>query len=266
MLSFVSRYGSSKGFGCQKKSVSTRVLEAGIGKGELLRYLSAHAADSPTDHDRFRLHGFDIKDVAPAVARLKTEFPETSWDDVVRHSPDGTWPFSNSSFDIVVSNQVLEHVEDLDGFFSECFRILRPGGFAIHVFPTRRMLVEPHLLVPMVHHVKSERMQIAVLRTLYGLGLMKGGPWAKRHAERDIDYLQRATFYRTWRDVAAQATAAGFDAVPLHSLCYFGLPVCRNNQAHRLNFIKQRHRDVVSISVAQWLIPVTLLLRRTQDP
>lgn len=54
---------------------------------------------------------------------------------------DATYPehnmlaltFADASFDFVLSNQVLEHVEG-DPFhaISECARILRPGGIAIH--------------------------------------------------------------------------------------------------------------------------------------
>ncbi len=37
-------------------------------------------------------------------------------------------PFANASFDVVVSNSVLEHLPKLDATFQEVFRILKPGG------------------------------------------------------------------------------------------------------------------------------------------
>ena len=36
--------------------------------------------------------------------------------------------FDNDEFDIVLSSQVLEHVEDVDSYINECNRVLRPGG------------------------------------------------------------------------------------------------------------------------------------------
>ena len=39
-----------------------------------------------------------------------------------------TMPFRDCEFDAVVSNAVLEHVEDLDSVAAECARVLRPGG------------------------------------------------------------------------------------------------------------------------------------------
>lgn len=36
--------------------------------------------------------------------------------------------FGNEEFDVVLSSQVLEHVEDVSSYLSECNRVLKPGG------------------------------------------------------------------------------------------------------------------------------------------
>jgi SAM-dependent methyltransferase len=41
---------------------------------------------------------------------------------------DGTLPLDEGSVDLVLSTQVLEHVEDPALYLSECARVLRPGG------------------------------------------------------------------------------------------------------------------------------------------
>lgn len=38
------------------------------------------------------------------------------------------WPLENNSVDFIVSDFVLEHVEDPEVFFNEAYRILKPGG------------------------------------------------------------------------------------------------------------------------------------------
>lgn len=38
------------------------------------------------------------------------------------------WPIADNSVDCVVSNQVVEHLSDLDHFFSEASRVLKIGG------------------------------------------------------------------------------------------------------------------------------------------
>jgi SAM-dependent methyltransferase len=40
-------------------------------------------------------------------------------------------PFDDGAFDVVVSNQVIEHLADTDCFVSEIRRLLKPGGLAI---------------------------------------------------------------------------------------------------------------------------------------
>ncbi|MEL7087527.1 MAG: class I SAM-dependent methyltransferase [Planctomycetota bacterium] len=41
---------------------------------------------------------------------------------------DGTTPYADASADVVLSTQVLEHVDSPTGYLAEAWRILRPGG------------------------------------------------------------------------------------------------------------------------------------------
>lgn len=41
------------------------------------------------------------------------------------------YPFKDEEFDVVVSNQVIEHLFYPLGFLKEIFRILKPGGYAV---------------------------------------------------------------------------------------------------------------------------------------
>ena len=54
-------------------------------------------------------------------------------------APDGTLPAEDSSYDVVVSTQVLEHVAEPRLHLAECFRVLRPGG---------RLLLSTHGVFP----------------------------------------------------------------------------------------------------------------------
>ena len=42
-----------------------------------------------------------------------------------------TFPYKDNTFDVVLANQVIEHVVDTDLFTSEIFRILKKGGYAV---------------------------------------------------------------------------------------------------------------------------------------
>jgi ubiquinone/menaquinone biosynthesis C-methylase UbiE len=47
------------------------------------------------------------------------------------HDVNYRFPFEDSYFDEVISNQVLEHVADTDNFFREIYRVLKKGGYAV---------------------------------------------------------------------------------------------------------------------------------------
>jgi SAM-dependent methyltransferase len=46
-------------------------------------------------------------------------------------------PFPDSSFDLVFSSNVMEHIAHQQQINDEIRRVLRPGGHAIHIMPTR---------------------------------------------------------------------------------------------------------------------------------
>jgi 2-polyprenyl-3-methyl-5-hydroxy-6-metoxy-1,4-benzoquinol methylase len=55
-------------------------------------------------------------------------------------------PFPDESFDIVAASDVVEHVEDVEGFVADCSRVLRPGGLLFLATPNRYSLgLEPHV-------------------------------------------------------------------------------------------------------------------------
>jgi len=45
-------------------------------------------------------------------------------------------PFSDNSFDVIFSSNVLEHIAHRDAFQDEIFRVLKPGGYCIHLLPS----------------------------------------------------------------------------------------------------------------------------------
>ena len=44
---------------------------------------------------------------------------------------NGRWPYEDDKFDVVFSNQVIEHLHNARLFFTETYRVLKPGGTAI---------------------------------------------------------------------------------------------------------------------------------------
>jgi len=48
--------------------------------------------------------------------------------DVIHSLDDVPYPFADNEFDVVIGNQVIEHVEDVLAVMAELYRITRPGG------------------------------------------------------------------------------------------------------------------------------------------
>lgn len=68
-------------------------------------------------------------------------------------------PYSDNSFDFIVSYDVFEHVRDLELVISECRRVLKPGGCVLAVFPPFFQPLEAHLTLvtktPALHWIFS---------------------------------------------------------------------------------------------------------------
>jgi SAM-dependent methyltransferase len=97
-----------------------RVLEIGSAYAGDLVALHARGAESVAT-DKFDFHYPTFHRCMPALGRFS----------IARCDAMGRWPFADGSFDMVLAMEIVEMVEDLDGFFAEIARVLRPGGFAL---------------------------------------------------------------------------------------------------------------------------------------
>ena len=54
-------------------------------------------------------------------------------------------PYEDNSFDFIVSTDTFEHVQNLENTMNECFRVLKPDGMLLAVFPQYLQPFESHL-------------------------------------------------------------------------------------------------------------------------
>ncbi|MBT1072569.1 class I SAM-dependent methyltransferase [Pelotalea chapellei] len=59
-------------------------------------------------------------------------------------------PFADASFDTVLFSEVIEHLDDPERALAEIFRVLRPGGRVIIIFPNDRTFMLARLALGMV--------------------------------------------------------------------------------------------------------------------
>lgn len=165
-----------------------RVLDFGSGGGTLVRMLRTAGYDA---------YGVDVRS-GPFTAQADAhELPG-----LLRYYADGEpLPFADGEFDLVVSNQVFEHVVSFDAAVSEIKRVLKPGGVSYHHFPSRSVLREGHIGIPLSHRLPPGRLRLAYtigLRRL-GLGTGKDERPARAWAADKLEYIDRKTVYRSRR-------------------------------------------------------------------
>ncbi|MBV9323103.1 MAG: class I SAM-dependent methyltransferase, partial [Chloroflexi bacterium] len=68
----------------------------------------------------------------------------SEWLPNLRVSPAEELPFSDDSFDIILLNEVIEHVDDDRRTIREAFRVLAPGGHIVVYAPNRLYPFETH--------------------------------------------------------------------------------------------------------------------------
>ena len=107
-----------------KEWIKGDLLEVGCGEGRgidsLMPYIASYSA---------------IDKIETAVTRLKGKYPSGAF--ISGHLPP--LPFKDSSFDSLVSFQVIEHIEDDILFLKEIYRVLRPNGIGLITTPNRLM-------------------------------------------------------------------------------------------------------------------------------
>lgn len=109
------------------------VLDLGCGTG----YGTALIADKCTS-----ICGVDISDEAVAYATEKYRAHNLAYK-TIRKVEDAPLPFDDSSFDVVLSFQVIEHIPDPATYLEEIRRVLRPGGIFIVATPDRATRLLP---------------------------------------------------------------------------------------------------------------------------
>lgn len=164
--------------GLEGGAQARRLLEVGTGSGGIAHFFATQAS---TTYD---IDAVDVTDARQIVEGYRfTLVPST------------LLPFESESFDVVLSNHVIEHVGDnFDqmNHLREIHRVLKIDGLVYLAVPNRWMLVEPHYRLAFLSWLPRK------LRSIYVR-------WSGRGAYYDCEPLERG-------ELEIMTGRAGFDA------------------------------------------------------
>lgn len=102
---------------------SPKVIDLGAGDGRFTAFLGEFA-----DTDALELSNEAVK-----IANEK--YPHVNF----FHGDATKYDFNAESYDLVVSQEVIEHLENQQAYIDVCYKILKPGGFLIMTTPNKKV-------------------------------------------------------------------------------------------------------------------------------
>jgi SAM-dependent methyltransferase len=168
------------------------VLDYGCGRGEVVSFGRSRG---------YQFFGTDRD--APAAERPEFFKPLNG----------STIQFDDNFFDVVISNQVFEHVQDPPAALREIARVLKPGGTFLALFPDRSAWFEGHVGLYFVHWMPPN-LAHSYMKACHLLGFgyyregMSADEWADHMAHQlatDVFYHSSADLRRWWLEAFGSA-------------------------------------------------------------
>ena len=201
-----------------------RMLEIGTGSGGIAHYFATHTT---------------LQCAVTAVDVVDQRLIDEGYE--FHLVQDTTLPFADRSFDVVLSNHVIEHVGERSAQLAhlrEIRRIMAPGGVGYLAVPNRWMLVEPHyrliflswfprrLRTPYLRLMRrGERYDCEPLSMLQLDALLAEAGFAGLHLE--VDALRATLAIEGTHGLGARFVNWLPDAFLVHLRCFIPTLICR---------------------------------------
>jgi SAM-dependent methyltransferase len=168
-----------------------KILDYGCGAGEIIKLLRDDGLDAQGCESFY------------AGGDLSSKVPLELEDRILAMHGDRI-PFPDDTFDLVVSNQVMEHVADLDAVLTEIRRVLKGGGACLSLFPHREVWREGHCNIPFLHWFpkgSTPRIYYAAALRALGIGYFKDEQTPTAWSRSRCNWLDEWCYYRPKREI-----------------------------------------------------------------
>jgi SAM-dependent methyltransferase len=177
-----------------------RFLDYGCGNGHMVRFLRSQGIDA---------YGVDLPSSIAAYTESQASLVKDNF--VKPLTTEGEIPFP-FLFDVIISNQVLEHVDNLALVLASMKKALKPKGWMYHHFPCQETIREGHIGIPFAHWLPKGKLRFFYtygLR-LFGMGFHKNGH-ASRYAWTvyKLTWIDTLCHYRDFFEIVQVAESVG---------------------------------------------------------
>jgi ubiquinone/menaquinone biosynthesis C-methylase UbiE len=171
-----------------------RILDYGCGTGDIVE-----------EGRKLQLDIFGVEEFYGGSHKREVVKGKGLLGDAIIELDDGNIPFPDNYFDLVVSNQVFEHVQDLDHVLKEISRVLTSHGRLLCLFPSKGVIREGHCGVPCAHWFPKDSCYryywLLLFRTI-GFGYHTGAEASIREWSKHFyELLNTYTYYRSKREL-----------------------------------------------------------------
>ncbi len=257
---------------------TVRVLDMGCGDAHLLAYLAQTLPGQNPDH-QFEFCGFEVGDIGcqaddyltRTVEFLNEHAPGHQWNEhVAVFSASDRWPYQDASFDVILSNQVLEHVQDHALVFGEIRRCLAPDGVSIHLFPLHETIYEVHAHMPFVHWIREPGRRGKLMYLFAKLGFrrkyeeemhFRGWKNLEEFAATYSDVLGSMTNYKSSKQITELAERAAFRVEFSYTKDFFSTKLLSMIRRTPNRYGSPTWIDGAAFAVLKRLASVTLISR-----
>lgn len=241
-----------------KSNQRVNVLDVGCGSGASLLYMIAELSKAFPEKE-LDFYAFDIDEseltfkdkkscnnyLFELLKTLNSKYKNINWEKKVKLIKENDdWHCEENFFDIIVSNQVLEHVMNKTYFFEKLNKFMKSNSHSFHLAPVSTNVWEFHLNIPFAHWFKSKNIlkkYIIIYKLITSpLIFLNNHIKMMNSIDDNIRYLSEKTDYCTTDQLIDHCQNHGLSVNLKYTYPYYFLKLCQwlRIDINKFNFYK----------------------------